>query len=82
MGPIDEDLEDYSLRQAAIMESQNGLDWKGPQISSSIPLAIGRDATHYIRLPRALSNLAFNTSRDGPSTTFLWQPVYVPHHPE
>ena len=35
------------------------------------PPAMGRDATHYTRLPRASSSLVLNTSRDGASTTSL-----------
>ena len=50
-----------------IIESQNGLGWKGPQRSSnSNPPAAGRAANHYIRnqlrLPRASSNLVLSSS--------------------
>ena len=53
-------------------ESQNGLGWKVPQISSSFNLpAMGRVTSHYTRLPRATASLALSASRDGASTTSL-----------
>lgn len=55
-----------------ISESQNVLGGEGPQrsLSSKLP-TVGRAVTHQHRLHRAPSNLAFNTSRDKSSTTFL-----------
>jgi len=44
------------------------------------PLAVGRAATHRIRLPRAASNLALSTSRDG-APQLLWAAVPGPHCP-
>ena len=43
------------------------------------PLAVGRDATHQLRLLGAPSSLALNASRDGVPTA-CGQPVPVPHH--
>ena len=41
-----------------IIESQNGLGWKGPQRSPSFnPPATGRVANHWTRLPRAWKDL-------------------------
>jgi len=55
-----------------IIESQNGLGWKGPQWSSSFnPPAMCRVTNHQTRLPRATSSLALNASRDGASTASL-----------
>ena len=55
-----------------VIESLNGLGWKGPQWSSSFnPHAMCRVASHQTRLPRATSSLALNVSRDGASTTSL-----------
>ena len=53
-----------------VLESQNGLSWKGRQHSSKPP-AMGRDSSPQIKLPRAPSNLASNTSGDGASTASL-----------
>lgn len=39
---------------------------------------VGRAATHHTRLPRAASNLALYTFRDGASTMYLSVPE--PHH--
>ena len=44
------------------------------------PPAMGRIATHQIRLPRAPSSLALSTSKDG-APTALWAAVPGPHHP-
>ena len=41
--------------------------------------AMGRVATHQIRLPRAPSNLALIVSRDG-APQLLWAAVPAPHH--
>ena len=52
-----------------IIESQNGLGWKGPRsLSSSNPAAVGRVATHWIRLLRNSSCLIFSASRNGAPT--------------
>jgi len=49
-----------------IIESENGLGWKGPQRSSgSNRPAMSRDISHQTRLLRAPSNLALNTAREG-----------------
>jgi len=54
-----------------IIGLRKGLGWRGPQstFSSNPLLWAGLPTTksirHQIRLPRAPSNLAFNTSRDG-----------------
>ena len=42
---------------------------------------MGRDTSHYTMSPKALSNLALNTARDGAIHNFLGQPIPVPHHP-
>jgi len=58
-----------------IIESWNGLGWKGPQWSSSFnPTAMCRVAHHQTRLPRATSSLALNASKDGASTASLGNP--------
>lgn len=44
---------------------------KALQITKSQFPALDRGASHQIRLPRALSNLALKTSRDGPSITIV-----------
>jgi len=55
-----------------IIESQNGLGWKGPYRSpSSNPPAMGRDPFHQPRVLRAPSNLALNTAREGAATASL-----------
>jgi len=55
-----------------IIESWNGLDWKGPYISSSSnPPAMGRDPFHQTRLLKTPSNLALNTAREGAATASL-----------
>jgi len=41
------------------------------------PPAVGRAATHRIRLPRAASNLALSASRDG-APQLLWEAVPQP----
>ena len=57
---------------SVIMETYNGLGWKGPQWSSSFnPPAMCRVTNHQTRLPRATSSLALNASRDGASTATL-----------
>jgi len=58
------------------LESQNGLGWKGPQGSPSSTLPATVKATnlqiwYQTRLPRAPSNLAMNTTRDGASAASL-----------
>lgn len=46
--------------------------WVGPSSSSnSNPPAVGRDASHEIRLAKASSSLVVNTSRDGASKASL-----------
>ena len=53
-----------------ILESQNGLGGKGPlEAIQPNPPATSRDIFNWIRLLRAPSNLAWNVSRDGASTT-------------
>lgn len=55
-----------------ITESQSSLGWKGHKDHPVPPLpAMGRDATHQTKLPRASSNLILNTFRDGGSTASL-----------
>jgi len=55
-----------------VLESWNGLGWKGPYRSSgSNPPAMGRDSFHQTRLLRAPSNLALNTAREGAATASL-----------
>ena len=54
-----------------IIESQNGLGWKGPQNPCCPTPAMGRAAPYQLRLLRAPFNLALNASRDGASTTSL-----------
>jgi len=50
------------------------LGWEGTaKITQFQPPAMGRAVTHQLRLPRAPSNLALGTSRDG-SSTVLWAP--------
>jgi len=44
------------------------------------PCAMGRAAPHQLGLPRAPSNLALSTSRDG-APQLLWAAVPGPHHP-
>lgn len=59
------ELSVYPFMYPFIIESQNGLVWKGPQ-SPPIPTpAGGRAAQHQLRLPRVPSNLVLSTSRDG-----------------
>jgi len=63
-------LETVQKEFHRIAESQNGPGWKGPQGSwSSNHPAAGRATNLHIsyqpRLPKATSNLALNTSRDG-----------------
>ena len=60
------------LQENRIIESQNGLSWKGPQWSPGFnPPAMCRVTNHQTRLPRATSSLALNASRDGASTASL-----------
>jgi len=48
------------------------LRWKGAlEVIQPNPPAVSRDIFHWVRLLRALSNLAWNVSRDGASTTSL-----------
>ena len=55
-----------------IIESWNGLGWKGPQRSSgSNPPAMSRDIFHQPRLLRAPSNLALSPAREGVATASL-----------
>jgi len=58
-----------------IIESQNGLSWKGPyRLSSSCTPAAGKAATHQLKaggLSRAPSNMTLNVSRDGALTASL-----------
>jgi len=55
-----------------IIESYNGLGWKGPcRSSSSSHPAMGRDTFYQNRLLKAPSSLALNTSREGTSTASL-----------
>jgi len=55
-----------------VIESQNGLGWKGfSRSSSSNPSAMGRDTFHYTRLLKAPFNLASNTAREGAATASL-----------
>jgi len=55
-----------------LLESQNGLGWKGPSRSPrSIPPAMGRDSFHQTRLLRAPFNLALNAAREGAATASL-----------
>ena len=63
-----------------IMESQNGLGWKGPPSPPTPTPAMGRAAPQQLRLPRAPSNLALSASRDGASQ-LLWAAVPAPHCP-
>ena len=69
-----------------IIESYNGLGWKGPQGSWSFNPPTTRRATnlhisYQTRPPRAPFNLALNTSRDGWGIHSLsGQPVPAPHH--
>jgi len=44
------------------------------------PPVVERATFHQLSLPRASSNLALSTSRDG-ALTPLWAAVPVPHHP-
>jgi len=44
------------------------------------PPAAGRAASHQLTLPRAPSNLALSTSRDG-APQLIWAALPVPHHP-
>jgi len=65
------------------VESQNqyfGLEgrFKGSPVQ---PPAMGIDIFNWIRVLRAWSNLAWNVSRDGASTTSLGNLVPGPHHP-
>jgi len=49
-----------------IIQSWNGLGWKGPyRSSSSNPPAMGRDVFHQTRLLRTPSSLSLNTAREG-----------------
>ena len=65
------------------IESWNGLDWKGPERSSSSPPpAIDKDTFHQTRLLKAPSSLSLNTSRDEGIHSFSRQPVPVPRHPQ
>jgi len=60
------------LSWVGIIESQNGLGWKGPYRSSgSNPPAMSRDIFHQHRLLRAPSNLALNPAREGAATAPL-----------
>ena len=55
-----------------IIESQNGLGWKGILRSCTTkPSAIGRDTFHYTRFLKAVFILALIASRKGASTTSL-----------
>jgi len=55
-----------------IIESQNGLSWKGPyRLSCSNPPALGRDTFHQTKLLQAPSNLALNAAREGAATASL-----------
>ena len=58
-----------------IIESQNGLSWKGPyRLSSFCTPAAGKAATHQLKaggLSRAPSNMTLNVSRDGALTASL-----------
>jgi len=63
---------EFSGLSSFIPESQNGSGWKGPyRASHSNPPAMGRDAFHQPRLPKAPSNLASNPSREGAATASL-----------
>jgi len=46
-------------------EPQNGLGWTDLKAHAAPTPAVGRAALHQLRLPRAPSNLALSTSRDG-----------------
>jgi len=55
-----------------IMESQNGLGWKGAlKAIQPNPPAVSRDIFHRRRLLRAPSSLASDVSRDGASPSSL-----------
>jgi len=58
------------------------MDWVGRELKAHpVPTPChGLAAPHQLRLPRAPSNLALSTSRDGHSQ-LLWAAVPVPHHP-
>ena len=69
-----------------IIESSNGLGWKGPQRSSSFNSpATGRVANCWTGLPRATSSLAWSAMRDlhsdiDPLDAILWI-VFSSFHP-
>ena len=68
--------DEFQLRKASfpVIESESFTDlgWKGPEgLCASNPPAINRAATHQIRLPRILSNLALSALKNGASTASL-----------
>jgi len=64
-----------------IKAQDHRLAWVGTDLKEHPVLspAVERDTSPQIRLPRAPSNLAFGTSRDGTSTA-LWAAVSGTHH--
>ena len=65
-------LRTFCLSNIIIKSMQKGMNWKRPQRRScSNPSAIGRDTSHYTKLPSAPSSPALNSAWDGASAASL-----------
>ena len=56
---------------SAIFRDHRIIEWLVGRELKALPPAMGRAASHQLRLPRAPSNLALSTSMDGASTASL-----------
>jgi len=67
-----ENIDIKGMSLVKIIESYKRSGWKGPlKVIYSNPSPVSRHIYHWIRLLRALCNLALNISRDGASITSL-----------
>ena len=78
-GPGDSGMKEYcriieSQKHRSIESQNHRMIWVGGNHPAPTP-AMGRAAPHQLRLPRAPSNLALSTSRDG-APQLLWAVCY------